>query len=134
MTITTEELVKLFCDRIFHYPRLPETIMSDSGFQFASHFWKHLCSCLKIDPQLSTVFQPQTDWQIEQVNAVVKQHLRTHVTYLQDDWVDYLFQVEFAGNKQVSNTTILSLFFTNLGYYPHYEFALDIRMDVPEER
>jgi len=33
------------------------------------------------------------------VNAVVEQHLRAYVTYLQDNWVDYLFLAEFAGNN-----------------------------------
>jgi len=126
--------VDLFCDRIFRYHRLPETIVSDRGPQFASCFWNHLCSCLKIDPRLSTAFHPQTDGQTERVNAVVEQHLRAYVTYLQDDWVDYLFLAEFAGNNQVSDTTSLSPFFANLGYYPRYDFELDIRVDAPEER
>jgi len=60
------------------------------------------------------------------VNVAVKQHLRAYATYLQDDWVDYLFQVEFAGKNQVSDTTSLSPFFANLGYHPHYDFELDI--------
>jgi transposase InsO family protein len=133
-TITAEGLVDLFCDRIFRYHGLPETIVSDRGPQFASRFWKHLCFCLKIDPRLSTAFHPQTDGQTERVNAVVEQHLRAYVTYLQDDWVDYLFLAEFAGNNQVSDTTSLSPFFANLGYHPRYDFELDIRVDAPEER
>jgi len=48
--------------------------------------------------------------------------------------MDYLFLAEFAGNNQVSNTTSLSLFLTNLGYHPRYDFELDIRVDAPEER
>jgi len=47
--ITAEELGVLLCDRVFRYHGLPETIVSDRGQQFTSHFWKHLCSCLKID-------------------------------------------------------------------------------------
>jgi hypothetical protein len=43
-TVIAEGLVDLFCDRIFRYHGLPETIVSDRGPQFASHFWKHLCS------------------------------------------------------------------------------------------
>ena len=133
-TITAEGLVDLFCDRIFRYHGLPETIVSDRGPQFASRFWKHLCSCLKIDLHLSTAFHPQTDGRTERVKAVVEQHLRAYVTYLQDDWVDYLFLAEFAGNNQVSDTTSLSPFFANLGYHPHYDFELGIRVDAPEER
>ena len=48
--------------------------------------------------------------------------------------MDYLFLAEFAGNNQVSDTTSLSPFFANLGYYPCYDFELDIRVDAPKER
>jgi len=133
-TITAVELGVLFCDRVFRYHGLPETIVSDRGPQLVSRFWKHLCSCLKIDAQLSTAFHPQTDGQTERVNAVVEQHLRAYVTYLQDNWADYLFLAEFAGNNQVSDTTTLSPFFANCGFHPRYDFELDIRVDAPEER
>jgi len=65
---------------------------------------------------------------------VVEQHLRAYVAYLQDDWADYLFLAEFAGNNQVSDTTTLSPFFANCGFHPRYDFELDIRVDAPEER
>jgi len=81
-TITVEGLVDLFYSRIISYQGLQETIVSDRGPQFASHFWRHLCSCLKIDPRLSTAFHPQTDGQSERVNVAVKQHLWVYVTYL----------------------------------------------------
>jgi len=133
-TIMAEELGTLFCERVFHYHGLPETIVSDRGPQFASRFWKHLCSCLKIDARLSTAFHPQTDGQTEHVNAVVEQHLRAYVAYLQDDWADFLFLAEFAGNNQVSDTTTMSPLFTNFGFHPHYDFEQDIRVDAEEER
>src|SRR3979411_583979 len=100
----------------------------------ASRFWKHLCFCLKIEPRLSTAFHPQTDGQTERMNAVMEQHLRAYVNYLQDNWTDYLFLAEFAGNNQVSDTTTLSPFFANLGYHPRCDFELEIRVDNPEER
>jgi len=128
-----EGLADLFCDRVFRYHGLPETIVSDRGPQFASRLWKHLCSCLKVDARLSTAFHPQTDGQTERVNAVVEQHLHAYVVYLQDDWADFLFLAEFAGNNQVSDTTTLSLFFANLGFHPRYDFELDIREDTADE-
>ena len=60
------------------------------------------------------------------MNAVVEQHLRAYVTYLQDDWVDSVFLAEFAGNNQVSDTSLLLPFFANLGCHPRYDFELDI--------
>ena len=63
ITITVQELGEYFSDRIFHYHGLPETIMLERGLQFASRFWKHLCSCLKIDLYLSTALYLLTDCQ-----------------------------------------------------------------------
>jgi len=133
-TISAEGLADLFCDRIFRYHGLPESIVSDRGPQFASRFWKHLCQCLKIDPRLSTAFHPETDGQTERMNAIMEQHLRAYVSYLQDDWTDYLFLAEFAANNQVSDTTSVSPFFANHGYHPKYDFELDIRVDTSEEQ
>ena len=89
---------------------------------------------MKIDARLSTAFHSQTDGQTETVNAVVEQHLRAYVTYLQDDWADFLFLAEFAGNNQVSDTTTMSPFFTNFGFHQRYDFELDIRVDAAEEQ
>jgi len=127
-----EGLTDLFCDRIFRYQGLPETIVSDRGPQFASHFGKHLCFCLKIELQLLTAFHPETDGQTERMNAIMAQHLRAYVSYLQANWIDYLFLAEFAANNQVSDTTSISPCFANYGYHPKYNFELNIRVDTVE--
>jgi hypothetical protein len=49
-------------------------------------------------------------------------------------WTTYLFLAEFAGNNQISDTTILTPFFVNLSYHPRYDFEMDIHMDTLEER
>ena len=64
----------------------------------------------------------------------MEQHLRAYVSYLQDDWVDYLFLTEFAGNNQVSETTTVSPFFAHLACHPRCDFELDIRTNNPEEQ
>jgi len=67
------------------------------------------------------------------MNAVMEQHLRAYVKYLQDDWTDYLFLAEFAGNNQALDSTTLLPFFINLGYHLRCDFELDICIDDPEE-
>jgi hypothetical protein len=63
--IDAEGLAELFISNIFCLHGLPDTIVSDRGPQFASCFWKHLYNSLKIDPDLSTAFHPETDGQTE---------------------------------------------------------------------
>ena len=132
-TITAEQLADVFCDRVFRYHGLPDTIISDRGPQFASRFWRHLCACMKIDARLSTAFHPETDGQTERINAIMEQHLRAYVSYLQDDWTKYLFLAEFAGNNLISETTTMSPFFANFGFHPKWNFELDIRVDNRDE-
>jgi len=56
------------------------------------------------------------------VNVAVEKHLPAYVAYLQDNWADYLFLVEFADNNQVSGTTTMSPFFANSDFHPCYYF------------
>jgi hypothetical protein len=58
------------------------------------------------------------------MNAVMKQYLRAHVNYLQDDWAEWLPLVEFAAKNQASETTGSSPFFANEGFDPRCQFDL----------
>jgi hypothetical protein len=88
---------------------------------------------MKIEARLSTAFHPETDGQTERVNAIMEQHLRAYVSYLQDDWTKYLFLAEFASNNLVSDTTTMSPFFANFGFNPKWHLELDIRVDNGDE-
>jgi len=70
---TTEEtlaegLVRLFRNNVWKLHRLPESIMSDRGPQFAVELTKELNRMLGIEIKLSIAFYPQTDEQTEQMN------------------------------------------------------------------
>lgn len=92
--------------------------MSDQGPQFVSQFWDHLTRCLKIKSFLSTAYHPETDSQTERWNAILEQYLRAYVSYMQDDWVEWLPLAELAANSTCSKTTKVSLFFANYGFHP----------------
>jgi transposase InsO family protein len=123
-TVDAEALADLYIQHIFRLHGLPRTIVSDRGPQFAADFWEHLCRRLGIDRRLSTAFHPQTDGQTERINAVMEQYLRAHVSYLQDDWADWLSLAEFSANNQASESTGVSPFFGLYGYDPQCQFDL----------
>ena len=116
--VDAKDLADLFLQWIFRLHGLPETIISDRGTQFASHFWGRLCERLQISRRMSTAFHPETDGQTERLNAVMEQYLRAYVNYLQDDWSSWLPLAEFAANNQVSEATNASPFFALHGYHP----------------
>jgi hypothetical protein len=51
------------------------------------------------------------------MNAVLEQHLHVYVSYLQDDWVDWLPYTEFSANSMESETNRMTPFFANYGYH-----------------
>ncbi len=56
------------------------------------------------------------------MNAVLEQYLRAYVSYLQDDWSEWLPLAEFASNLHFSESTGMSPFFANYGFHPRMGF------------
>ena len=109
--VDTSSLADLFLRWVIRLHALPETITSDRGPQFASHFWGRLCERLQVGRLMSTAFHPQTHGQTERFNTVMEQYLRSYINYLQDDWSLWLPLAEFAANNHSSDATQLSPFF-----------------------
>ena len=62
---SVEGLARLFRNNVWKLHRLPESVVSDRGPQFAVELTKKLNRMLGIETRLSTAFHPQTDGQIE---------------------------------------------------------------------
>ena len=121
-TCDAEGVAKLFVQHVWKIHGLPATVVSDRGPQFVSAFWRHLNKRLKIKALLSTAFHPETDGQTERMNAVLERYLRAFVSYLQDDWSEWLPLAEFTANLHSSESTRLSPFFANYGFHPRVGF------------
>ena len=67
-----EGLVRLFKDNIWKLHGLLESIVSNRSLQFAAELMKELKKILGIKMRFSTVFHPQTDGQMEQMNQELK--------------------------------------------------------------
>ena len=135
-SLEVEAVVQAFLEWIWREEGYPETIVSDRGTQFISHFWKRLCKRIGTKPKLSTAWHPETDGQTENANADLKAYLRAYVNYKQDDWVDYLPIAEFEANWAKSASTGMEPFLATKGYLPRsgIEPAEPITTDNPVER
>jgi hypothetical protein len=120
--ITAPRVAELFLHHIWKLHGLPSTIVSDRGTQFTSAFWDELTKRLGTKAALSTAFHPQTDGQTERMNSVIEQYLRAYVSYLQEDWYEWLPLAEFTSNNSVSSTTGVSPFLANSGQHPRMGF------------
>jgi len=113
--ILAKGLARLFRDNVWKLHGLPESVVSDRGSQFAVELTKELNKMLGIETKLLTVFHPQTDGQMEQMNQELEQYLRFFVDHRQKDWLEWLASAEFAVNNKVHTTTKVSPFMANYG-------------------
>jgi len=65
---TVEGLVRLFRDNVWKLHRLPKSVISDRGLQFAAGLTKKLNKMLGIETKLSTAYRLQTYGQTERTN------------------------------------------------------------------
>jgi len=84
--MSAEGLVRLFRDNVWKLHRLPESIISDRGPQFAAGSMRELNEILEIKSKLSMVFYPQTDRQTERINQELEQYLRMFIDHRQEQW------------------------------------------------
>ena len=68
MSISSEEIAKVYWDKIWKLHRVPRKILSDRGLQFALKFMEKFMKVLETTRQLSTAYYPQIDRQTERIN------------------------------------------------------------------
>jgi hypothetical protein len=134
MTDGAEEAARLFIREIYRLHGAPTTIVSDRDIRFVNSFWKHLSNRLQLAMRLTVAARAQGDGQTERMNAVLEQFLRAYVSYLQDDWVDWLPLAEFSANSLSSETTGITPFFANYGFHPRLGIEPYEVPDMPAAR
>jgi hypothetical protein len=134
MTDGAEEAARLFIREIYRLHGAPTSIVSDRDIRFVNSFWKHLSNRLQLAIRLTVAARAQGDGQTERMNAVLEQFLRAYVSYLQDDWVDWLPLAEFSANSLRSETTGITPFFANYGFHPRLGVEPHEVPDTPAAR
>jgi hypothetical protein len=120
-TITAEGLAQLYVQHVFSKHGIPKTIVTDRGQPFAAALWREFSRILGIDTRYSTAYHPQTDGQTERVNQELESYLRFYISYMQDDWLDYLPLAEFARNNSVNSAIGMTPFYANYGFHPRFD-------------
>ena len=69
--VSSEGLAKIYRGYIWKLHRIPRKILSDRGPQFTSKFMEEFTKALGTKRQLSTVYHPQTDGQMERINQEI---------------------------------------------------------------
>src|SRR6266545_4406124 len=118
-TLTAVQLAGLFVLHVFSKHRVSGHVTSDRGSEFISHFFRSLGTALDMKLHFTLGYHPEGDGQTECLNQTLRQYLCAYCNYQQDNWSKLLPLAEFAYNNVPSETTGVSPFFANKGYYPN---------------
>jgi len=71
MNISSEEIAKIYRDKIWKLHGIPRKLLSNRGPQFTSKFIEELTKALGMKRQLLTAYHSQTDGQMERINQEI---------------------------------------------------------------
>lgn len=109
---------ELFHKYVYRRFGLPDTIISDRGTQFVSHFFSELHRILGVKLKRSTAYHPQTDGETERVNQELEAFLRIYCGNHPETWSERLIDAEFALNQRTHEARKASPFYLMMGYEP----------------
>ena len=113
-----EEAANLFFSHVVKRVGLPKDIVSDRDARFTGRFWVELFKLLGSELKFSTANHPQTDDQIERINALLEEYFRHYVTATQKNWVDLLDSTQLCYNLHRSFATGMNPFELVMGWQP----------------
>ena len=114
---TASKAAEIFVKRVVCTHGLSSLIITDRGIQFESLLWQQLWTLLNVQVRLASPQYPQSNGQVERVNRVVIQVIKTLLEESLEKWVTYLLQIEFAINNSPHTTTKESPHYLN--YFRH---------------
>ncbi|GJZ27687.1 putative reverse transcriptase domain-containing protein, partial [Tanacetum coccineum] len=95
-TDSMEKLARMYLKEVVTRHGIHVSIICDRDPRFASNFWRSLQKALGTNLDMSTMYHPQTDGQIERTIKPLEDMLRACVIDFGNGWVRHLPLVEFS--------------------------------------
>ena len=89
-TYIAKDYEKLYIDEIVRWHGIPLSIILNRGAQLISHFWRYFQKSLGTQVNPCTVFNPQTDGQVDRTFQTLEDMLRACVIDFKGSWDDHL--------------------------------------------
>ena len=115
-TITSKRMVQFCYKNIVCRYGIPNKIVSDNGLQFDSAEFRKFCDDLDIKKGFSAVIHPQANGQVEAVNKILKQNLKTKLDEHKGAWAEELPNILWAYRTTAKTTTGETPFSLAYGY------------------
>ena len=117
MVVSSEDIVKIYSDKIWKIHGVPWKVLSNKRPQFTLQFMEDLGKTLETKQTLSIVYCPQKNSQTKRINQEFEEFLWYYVNYQQDNWTEWLSVVEFQYNDKRHVVTDYIPFKLNFGIY-----------------
>ena len=75
-TTMAGEAARLYWQHVVRLHGVPQAIHTDRGAQFVGRWWREIWTLLSTKLRYGTAYHPQSQGQVERMNAVVSQTLR----------------------------------------------------------
>jgi hypothetical protein len=102
---SAKEWAEAYFAEVYPTMGIPGAIITDRGSVFVSYMWTTLFSLLGTDCMATTAYNPEADGQSERTNQTVEIALRHLVNDRQDDWIDFLGEIQLASNNSINAST-----------------------------
>ena len=119
-----KKVINAYYVYVWKHHELLEFFLFDKNIQFTFDVWNHFCQMFKIDVKLFIAYHSQTNDQTKRINVVMKHYFRAFVNYMLNDWVKWVFEVEFFVNNVFSSIILISFFLTNFDQNFRLRFEL----------
>ncbi|GJX06402.1 putative reverse transcriptase domain-containing protein [Tanacetum coccineum] len=98
-TDSIEKLTRQYLKEVVSRHGVPVSIIFDRDNRFTSHFWQSFQKALGTQPDMSTIYHPQTDGQSKRTIQTIEDMLRACVIDFRKGWDKHLPLVEFFYNN-----------------------------------
>ena len=121
---TANEAAIAFLKSVFYLHGLPNEIITDRGSQFTSELWKEIMKILAIKHTTATTGHHTTIGQVERLNQSIEQFIRCFLrAYPSENWLDWLYLVEFIYNNSKNSSTGQPPFLAFNGFLPSFSLT-----------
>ncbi len=124
--ISVKEMIWIMLWNVYWLYDLFSSIVLNRNFQFILTMWKSLCKWLRITASLFTVYHSEINDQLKQVNQNVERELRIYYNYMQNNWVKWIFMIEFSDNFNIFSITSMIFFYFNKEFHSRMSFDSDM--------
>ena len=99
---------------------VPQAIHADRGAQFVGRWWREIWSLLGTKLKYGTAYHPQSQGQVERMNAIISQTLCCLMSDIPNlgRWKEFLPTVEMVVKSLPNRSTGYSPFYLMYGHHP----------------